>query len=98
MLGFLALAFLSGARLQLGVFAGCVVGFWIVGLLVFFSWPAFTRRLEIAADRRGAALLDSSEPLEAMYQVDADLPRGDLLSELTYPYPHPADRLDALRE
>lgn len=102
MLGLLALGFLSGARLQWGVFAGCVagcvVGFCLVGLLVVFSWPALSRRLEIAADRRGAALLGSTAPLEAMCLPDADLPREDLLTELTYPYPHPADRLAALRK
>jgi Zn-dependent protease with chaperone function len=97
-LGLLALAFLSGIRLQWPVFAASIGGFLLVGVGFLFGWPTLSRRLELDADRRGAALAGSTEPLEEMFPVDADLPREDLLTELLYPYPHPADRLAALRE
>jgi Zn-dependent protease with chaperone function len=79
--------------LALGLLASALLfGLQTVGDGLFGKWK------EYDATRRGALLLGETAPLEALYEPSAETESGPLWAELMYPYPHPADQLDRLRE
>lgn len=88
--------------LDLWVLAALVFVIVLFVPLVMLSSAAISRRLEIDADRRAIDLLGSSEPLVALRAPEADAPRPSGLREwfweLCHPWPHPDDRLAALRD
>jgi Zn-dependent protease with chaperone function len=94
---------LAGIMIGIGsarwlVVGGSLVGLGAVPVAAWLSSAALSRRLELAATRRGAQLLGETAPLEALYAPRADEAYGDWWAELLYPYPHPAAQLAALRD
>lgn len=103
------LAFVVLVGLLVGVVGSVVSERWLLTALsvgaiglVFFCLPliggTLSRRFELDADRRGADLLGSTAPLEALYKPGADTEYASWWAEKCYPWPHPADRLAALLE
>lgn len=96
--GLWGLALLSAGQAAWGAFVGCLLGFALVIAVVLLGSAWVSRRVELAADRRAAALLDNTEPLESLCRPGEDMDRGPRWAELLYPSPHPADRCAALRK
>jgi Zn-dependent protease with chaperone function len=69
----------------------------IVYLGALVSTSVFSRWIEHDADRRGARLLGTTEPFEALCAPCAGLPYGSWVDELLHQQPHPADRLARLQ-
>lgn len=69
-------------------------------LVSLFAIPALSRRLELDADRRGAALIGRTEPLEALCDPTTEHASGlrDRLADLCFPWPRDEDRLRSLEK
>lgn len=75
---------------------GCFVGILVALVLGVLGILGYSRHLEYAADRRGAALLGSTEPLQALYRTAKQDSRVPWWETLCSPSPHPADQLAVL--
>lgn len=103
---------LAVAVIPLGFLAGLLIdGLWSWALLpaalvclilfVLVGGAALSRWMEYDADRRGATLLGSTQPLESLCRPGVAPPPpgvGDRLAAMCYPWPHPADRLASLEQ
>lgn len=88
--------------LDLWVLAALISALVLLVPLTMLSSAWISRRLEVDADRRAIDLLGTSEPIVALREPEANAPRPSGLREwfweLCHPWPHPDDRLEALRD
>lgn len=99
LMGLLVGGVIGGVLVERWLVAGLsVVGMVVVALCLLLGSAALSRHFEHDADRRGADLLGSTEPLEAWYEPGADRDDASRWREWCSPWPHPAESLAALRE